>query len=552
MASLRFTELTYTMLSPAAADILCVTDVSDTSEHGSGTSKKLTLSTLVDYTKTIIGSFAGPSTTALVPDPISDGTNKVLLATGTWTELADLVTPGETNIASNTGTTGTGVYKTKTGSELFFYKIASANALLTVALSGTDYLKLTLNEASIDHDNIANNGSNDHAAIDSHIAATAAHGATGAVVGTTNTQTLTNKTLSGATINASSNTITNIGASEIESGIITGLTTHTGNTEAASDTIMIYDSSLTGLRKITIEDLFIKHPAGSAFSLTVDKITHENASAGTIKTGTLNDWLALRSLTIAGTASNISSSLAGAQTLGADRTWTLDLVDAANDVGTYTNATVTVDVKGRVTDIASGTGTTVGFGFVQSATTIEIHPYADEIIIMNSLTDAVGTTTVPTGTYMFNSNIVFKQNLNGAIAAGSNPFLSFDILLTLYAGSALAILGATKLLQKRVTFHPPITWNTSAQLLQSTDTETLVNFSGTKIVLTGDPKYVFITAEPMQVGTTTPVVLISGNYNRTSFVTVGGTALDDNVSSFYLIETDSVNTANEYYLQSHT
>lgn len=50
-------------------------------------------------------------------------------------------------------------------------------------------------EASIDHVNIQNVGSKTHAQIDSHIDATAAHGATGEVVGTTNTQTLTNKTL---------------------------------------------------------------------------------------------------------------------------------------------------------------------------------------------------------------------------------------------------------------------------------------------------------------------------------------------------------------------
>jgi hypothetical protein len=49
---------------------------------------------------------------------------------------------------------------------------------------------------------------------DTHAALTAAHGATGAVVGTTNAQTLTNKTISGA-----SNTITNVPDSALSSNI---------------------------------------------------------------------------------------------------------------------------------------------------------------------------------------------------------------------------------------------------------------------------------------------------------------------------------------------
>lgn len=45
------------------------------------------------------------------------------------------------------------------------------------------------------HTSLSDIGTNTHPQIDSHIAATTAHGATGAVVGTTNAQTLTNKTL---------------------------------------------------------------------------------------------------------------------------------------------------------------------------------------------------------------------------------------------------------------------------------------------------------------------------------------------------------------------
>jgi len=64
----------------------------------------------------------------------------------------------------------------------------------------TDTLTVAADQTVFDHNYLQNKGTNTHAQIDSHISSTATHGATGAVVGTTNAQTLSNKTLVTPTI----------------------------------------------------------------------------------------------------------------------------------------------------------------------------------------------------------------------------------------------------------------------------------------------------------------------------------------------------------------
>lgn len=57
---------------------------------------------------------------------------------------------GEATTASNTGSTGVGVFKSKVSTDLQLYKLAAANNLLTIALSGTDYVNFTINPGNFD------------------------------------------------------------------------------------------------------------------------------------------------------------------------------------------------------------------------------------------------------------------------------------------------------------------------------------------------------------------------------------------------------------------
>jgi hypothetical protein len=263
------------------ADLLLVVDTGDVSGGGAGTSRKTTLSDLGKYIRDTYINVFSSTEKGLAPNTSGANTTDYLSAAGTWQPIPST---GEVNLGASLSSGGIDVFTGKTSLTLNFLGLKAADTqnpltpAITWSNNGNDAV-LTLNTNLIDHTKLANKGTASHATIDAHLSANSGvHGLSGEVVGTTDTQTLTGKTIAAGT-----NTITGLGSANVVPSLITGFVDTAATT---ADSLLLYSPSAGGLIKRTLgsmlADINILATDPNTISVTkAFKVTQAGVGTGT-------------------------------------------------------------------------------------------------------------------------------------------------------------------------------------------------------------------------------------------------------------------------------
>jgi len=194
-ADKRITDLTAQTDAISASDLIPGVDVSDTTDNAAGSSKKITWTQVGTYLANLFqgkdtdlddladGSLSGSKVgTGIDGSNITSGTVAAARIDEAIARDSELVTPLATvRTTAGGGSTTAPPQEAAVGDALAGKQAALTNPLVQADIDDTPSDGNTTQPASSN-------------SVADHIAATAAHGISGAVVGTTDTQTLTNKT----------------------------------------------------------------------------------------------------------------------------------------------------------------------------------------------------------------------------------------------------------------------------------------------------------------------------------------------------------------------
>jgi hypothetical protein len=310
--------------------------------------------------------------------------------------------------------------------------------------NGTNWVPSTPATVITDHTLLSNIGTNTHANIDTHIAATSAvHGVTGSVVGTSDSQALTNKT-----IDADLNTLSNIENADIKAAAAIDRTKLASGT---ANRIVINDGTgvMADAAAITASRALVSDASGipTASAVTSTELGYVSGVTSAIQT-----QIGAKQNTITGAATTIT---------------TADL--------TASRAVVS-DASGKI-DVSAATSTEVGYlSGVTSAIQTQINGKQNSLgFTPEDVANKSTTTSLGTSDTLYPTQNAVKTYVDNAVTGGATPDATTLVKGKVKLAGDLAGTADLPTVPGLATKEPTITATTSADYYRGDKTFQTLN-----------------------------------------------------------------------------